>query len=85
MTFPFDGNTRFVGMEETGNAVVQPRALRDGYVEALNRFLRDIKRQCVNNRIDYALLSTADHLGAVLSSFLARRIEHARKGGSKRR
>jgi len=84
LTFPFQGNTQFVGLEEMGRLVVEPRALREGYLEAVNAFCREVKRKCVANRIDYKLISTADHLDAALLAFLAARAAAVRKAGAKR-
>jgi len=85
LRFPFEGNTRFRGLEASGELIGEPRALRDGYLESVNRFLTDIKRRCVSNRISYKLASTRDLLGAVLAEFLNARIEAGRKGASKHR
>ena len=85
LDFPFQGNTMFRGMEATGELVVEPRSLRDGYMEALGGFLAEVKRRAIANRVDYRLISTADHLGAALAGFLAARAEAVKKGGSKRR
>ena len=85
LTFPFEGNTRFRGMEQTGQLTGQPRSLRDGYLDALAEFIADIRRRCIANRIDYTIVSTADHLGAVLAQFLHLRTEFGRKAASKRR
>jgi uncharacterized protein (DUF58 family) len=85
LTFPFTGNTRFVAMEVAGEMTGEGRALRDGYMAALNRFLRFVQRQCVSHRIDYATVSTSENLGAVLGKFLARREALGRRSGSKRR
>ncbi len=84
LTFPFEGNTMFRGLEETGRVVVEPRALREGYLEAVRAFCRDVKRRCVAARIDYKLLSTADHLDAALCAFLAARAAAVRKASAKR-
>ena len=84
LEFPFQGNTLFRGLEATGKLTVEPRALRKGYLEALDKFLHDVKRRCVANRIDYKLISTADHLDAALLAFLAARAAAARKAGAKR-
>src|SRR5262249_48757723 len=35
LVFPFTGTTRFEGMEELPHLTCDPRALRDGYLEAL--------------------------------------------------
>jgi len=85
LTFPFDGNVRFIGLEAAGELIAQPRALRDGYLESLQRFLTFLKRRCTANRIDYVTFSTADHLGGALAYFLSRREEFGRKGANKRR
>jgi uncharacterized protein (DUF58 family) len=85
LTFPFEGNMRFVGMEQMGDLTGEPRTLRDGYIEAMGRFIRHVKRQCVSNRIDYATVNTSEHLGAVLARFLTYRRDLGRRAGSKRR
>jgi len=84
LTFPFQGNTQFEGLEDTGRLTVQPRALREGYLEAIQTFCSDLQRRCVAQQIDYKLVSTADNLGAALSSFLAAKAAAAKKASSKR-
>ena len=84
LDFPFQGNTLFRGMENAGRLMIEPRALRDGYLAALERFCADVKRRCVTNQIDYKLISTADHLDAALLAFLAARAAAVRKAGAKR-
>jgi uncharacterized protein (DUF58 family) len=85
LTFPFEGNTRFVALEQGGELTGEGRSLRDGYLEALNGFLRFVQRECVSHRIDYAAVNTSEHLGAVLAQFLARREALGRRSVSKRR
>lgn len=84
LTFPFQGNTQFIGLEQTGRLVVEPRSLREGYLAAVQEFCRDVKRKCVANRIEYKLISTADHLDAALLAFLAARAAAVRKASAKR-
>jgi len=84
LTFPFQGNTMFRGLEATGNLTIEPRALREGYLEAVDRFCTEVKRKCIASRIDYKLISTADHLDAALLAFLAARAAATRKAKSKR-
>ena len=84
LTFPFQGNTMFRGLEDTGRLLVEPRALREGYLAAMENFCRDVQRRCVANRIDYKRISTADHLDVALLAFLAARTAANRKAGSKR-
>ncbi len=46
LTFPFAGTTRFEGMEELPHLLCDPRALRDGYLEALEEYLVEVRRGC---------------------------------------
>ncbi len=75
MTFPFAGTTRFEGMEQLPNLLCDPRALRDGYLEALEEYLVEVRRGCTRLGIDYQLVRTGDHLDAVLSKFLHHRMD----------
>ena len=84
LTFPFQGNTMFRGLEDTGRLTIEPRALRQGYLDAVGEFCADVKRRCIANQVGYKLISTADHLDAALLSFLAARAAAAKKIGSKR-
>jgi len=74
LTFPFAGTTRFEGMEELPHLLCDPRALRDGYLEALDEYLVEVRRGCVSRGIDYALVRTGDYLDAMLSKFLHHRM-----------
>ena len=73
LTFPFERMTRFEGLEDLGDLVVNPRSLRDGYLKEVEGFRRKIERGCTANRIDYVLLNTATSLDVALSSYLASR------------
>jgi uncharacterized protein (DUF58 family) len=84
LTFPFQGNTQFRGLEAAGRLTCRPRALREGYLEAVRGFCREAKRRCVAARIDYKLISTADLLDAALLAFLSARAAAVRKAGAKR-
>jgi uncharacterized protein (DUF58 family) len=75
MTFPFTGTTRFEGMEELPNLLCDPRALRDGYIEALDEYLVEVRRGCTRLGIDYQLVRTGDYLDAILSKFLHHRMD----------
>ncbi len=74
MEFPFAGTTRFEGMEELPNLLCDPRALRDGYIDALNEYLVEVRRGATRMGIDYALVKTSDYLDAVLSKYLHHRM-----------
>lgn len=82
LTFPFAGATRFEGMEELPHLLCDPRALRDGYLEALEEYLTEVRRGCSRRGIDYTLVKTGDYLDAVLAKFLSFRLA-AIKGGNR--
>ncbi len=84
LAFPYEGMTRFKGLEEAGICTVEPRALRDAYVREVDAFRQEVRRRCIASRIDYALVSTADNLGAALSVFLAARAAAISKSSAKR-
>jgi uncharacterized protein (DUF58 family) len=75
MTFPFNGTTRFEGMEELPHLLCDPRALRDGYLEALEEYLVEVRRGCTRLGIDYQLVRTGDYLDAILTRFLRYRMD----------
>jgi uncharacterized protein (DUF58 family) len=75
MVFPFSGTTRFEGMEELPHLLCDPRALRDGYLEALEEYLVEVRRGCTRLGIDYQLVRTGDYLDAVLTKFLHHRMD----------
>jgi uncharacterized protein (DUF58 family) len=75
MNFPFTGTTRFEGMEEMPNLLCDPRALREGYMEALEEYLVEVRRGCTRLGIDYQLVRTGDYLDAILSKFLHHRMD----------
>jgi uncharacterized protein (DUF58 family) len=73
LEFPFAGPTRFEGLESPDFLNCNPRALREGYLEALNAWLAQLRRTCATNSIDYVLARTSDPLDAILATFLSRR------------
>lgn len=72
--FPFNGPTRFEGLELPMHLTCNPRALREGYLEAFNAFLEEVRRGCARNNVDYTLLRTSQSLGAALAAFLNHRL-----------
>jgi len=73
LTFPFQDNTMFRGLELDRQLLTEPRALRKAYLEAKDRFIEQVRRRCAAAGIDYTLCSTADPLDAALASYLAAR------------
>jgi len=70
LTFPFQDNTLFRGLEVDIRLQTEPRALRQSYLEVVEGFLDKVRRLCASTGVDYVQLSTADPLDAALSSYL---------------
>jgi hypothetical protein len=71
--FPFEDVTLFKGLEDMGELLTEPRALREGYIEQLNLFTDQLTKMCRGMHIDFQRYSTADPLDVALSTFLATR------------
>jgi uncharacterized protein (DUF58 family) len=78
LDFPFDGPTRFEGLELQDSLNCNPRALREGYLAALDRFLTEMRRGCARDAVEYTLIRTSQPLDAALASFLCRRMAATR-------
>jgi uncharacterized protein (DUF58 family) len=74
LDFPFNGPMRFDGMELPEHLTCNPRALREGYLASLGRFLEEVRRGCAKHTVDYALVRTSDPLDAVLAKYLSNRL-----------
>lgn len=74
LDFPFNGPTRFEGLEVAEHITCNPRALREGYLTALGAFLEEVRRGCTRHMIDYTLVRTSDPLDAALAAFLSYRL-----------
>jgi len=70
LTFPFQDNTLFKGLEVETELHTEPRALRRSYLEVVNRFTEDVKKECAGHGIDYVLMNTKNPLDAVLATYL---------------
>ncbi len=74
LDFPFQGPTRFEGLESSDFLTCNPRALRDGYLDSLQEFLDSTRRSCAQHTIDYALIRTSQSLDAALATYLCNRL-----------
>lgn len=79
INFPFDENTRFLGMESVDEVQADPRALRKTYMEIVGKYLKDIRKACDGMGVDYALVNTKEPLDAVLARYLAFRKAKTRR------
>ncbi len=73
LEFPFQGHTKFKGLEQLPDVLAEPRGLRKAYLGEFNRFLHELKRGCRMHRLDYALMRTDESLEVALSSYLGSR------------
>jgi hypothetical protein len=73
LDFPFQGPTRFEGLELPEHIACNPRALRAGYMAALEEFLAEARRRSAAARCDYSLIRTGEAVDAALVKFLSRR------------
>jgi uncharacterized protein (DUF58 family) len=80
LDFPFEQMTLFDGLEEYPDLLANPRALRQAYLEEIGSFMKDLKKSCQNNRIDYVRMDTRHPLDVALTSYLATR-RMVRTGG----
>jgi uncharacterized protein (DUF58 family) len=71
--FPFQDVTLFKGLEEMGQLLTEPRALREGYLEQMNIFTEGLKKLCRGMNIDFQRFNSAEPLDVSLSQFLANR------------
>jgi uncharacterized protein (DUF58 family) len=71
--FPFEDVTLFKGLEETGELLTEPRALRDGYLQQLQEATEQLKRICRSMYMDYVRMNSGEPLDVALSGFLATR------------
>ncbi len=71
LTFPFQENTLFRGLEQDLKLHTEPRALRDSYLQAVDQYMKQVRKVCASSGIDHVLLDTAKPLDAALSSYLS--------------
>ncbi len=73
LEFPFQRMTLFEGLEVPSELLVNPKSIRDAYLEEIGAFLTEVKKTCRNNLIDYVQVDTAQRFDLLLTEFLGRR------------
>jgi uncharacterized protein (DUF58 family) len=73
--FPFEGMTRFVGLEEDARVMTRPNLIRPAYLRAMKAFLTELQAGCQACRCDYVLVDTSRPLAQTLTEYLARRLQ----------
>ena len=80
LAFELEGLVRFEGLEELGELKVDPKAIREAYLEEIGAHNRELARQARALSVDWVPLDTSLPLDAALSTYLARRAARSRGG-----
>ncbi|HCK72090.1 MAG TPA: DUF58 domain-containing protein [Planctomycetaceae bacterium] len=72
--FDIDGMVRFIGLEDADQYLTRPRDIRDGYLEAMNRFNELLEQICDHNGCERILCDTDNNLGETFALYLQRRM-----------
>jgi uncharacterized protein (DUF58 family) len=75
LTFPFEGMTRFIGLETAGDHLTQPENIRQDYLDKMNNFIDTLRRNCDANRVEHVLVNTSVSQGHMLMGYLNSRRE----------
>lgn len=79
VTFPLDGNIRFIGLEGFEELMTRPHLLKPAYLRIVKKYLEDIRRGCDGSGVDYVPLSTERPLSNALAEYLVRRLQTGRR------
>ena len=80
LNFTFDGLLKLDGLEGTGQRKVDARALREAYIEEIERHNKELARAARSLSVDFVPMRTDEPLDAVLSTYLANRTSRSRGG-----
>ncbi len=73
LAFDFDRTVRFVDLESPLAVVSEPAAVRELYLKEVAAYLEQVRKGCLEYRVDYHLVDTSRPYDAVLSDFLLKR------------
>ncbi len=79
LTFPFEGNTLFHGLEEYPEVMADPRSLREAYLEALHAYLEKVERLCSTLGLNYHRTDTGKPLDEAIIAVIAARAQLGRR------
>jgi hypothetical protein len=71
--FPFQSPIKFLGMEQSGELVVDPMAIRRDYLDEFQRHQTTLQSFCNHAEIDFQTFGTQQPLSTSLPFYLARR------------
>jgi uncharacterized protein (DUF58 family) len=73
LEFPFKKILTFLDMETHERLQVDPRYVREGYVEEIHAFVENYRRECSERNIEYSLITTDEPYDRMLLNYLALR------------
>ena len=80
LTFPFTNWSQFRDLERPASRIeLDPRALRNSYLQSVGRFIEQVHRDAGRMRIDYVQMDTATPFDKALSGYLSRRMARRKK------
>ena len=71
--FPLEGMIRFIGLEDPDQFLTRPQDIRDGYLDALQKFNSEFTEICEANRCEFITCDTSNELGVTLANYLQER------------
>ena len=80
-TFDLDALVKLEGLEATGDLKIDPKAIREAYLEEIRAHTRELAQRARALSVDFVHVVTDEPLDAVLSAYLSRRLSRARAGG----
>ena len=81
LEFNFDHLVKLEGLEDAGKRKIDPRAIRDAYIEEITAHNRELARAAAALNVDCIQARTDEPLDAVISTYLTHRAARARGGG----
>lgn len=82
-SFDIDALVRLKGLEASGDLKIDPKAIREAYLEEMREHNQALATAARSLSIDYVAVATDEPLDAVLSTYLSRRLARARGAGGR--
>ena len=73
VSFPFQGNVEFIGLEAQGRLLTRPSEIRKSYLEEFGAFLDRIRLACERCGATHIRITTDKPWAEVLTAYLATR------------
>ncbi|HET6406367.1 MAG TPA: DUF58 domain-containing protein [Chthoniobacteraceae bacterium] len=73
LSFPFNGNVEFVGLEQQGHVLTRPAEIRKSYLAEFGAFLDRIRLACERNDCPYVKVTTDQPWAEILTAWLGTR------------